>query len=147
MGEVTSITNGKLDTAFILQTAGMFENGDSINHWKDSVCCEMRGKEPNTNNGTCVSPNSFDSTKVGVKHSRMKRQSPVQKCSMPWVGCIDKLNQESSTTWGRKPRARKPWKSVKNWMCGKFNKDSTIEIDSTIYENGLYDVKMLYKTV
>ena len=30
VGEVTSITNGKLDTAFILQTAGMFENGDSI---------------------------------------------------------------------------------------------------------------------
>jgi len=44
---------------------------DFINHWKDSVCCDIRGKEPNTNNGTCVSPDSFDSTKVGVKHSRI----------------------------------------------------------------------------
>ena len=42
-----------------------------VEHWKDSVCCESRRKEPNTNNGTCVSPPPFDSTKIGVNHSKI----------------------------------------------------------------------------
>ena len=42
-----------------------------VDHWKDSVCCESRRKEPNTNNGTCVSPPPFDSTKIGVNHSKI----------------------------------------------------------------------------
>ncbi len=77
---------------------------DFINHWKDSVCCEMRGKEPNTNNGTCVSPDSFDSTKVGVKHSRI---TAFPGCSQVTAGeenhfCKEpesSSSESSSTEW------------------------------------------------
>ena len=42
-----------------------------VEHWKDSVCCKSRRKEPNSNNGTCISPLPFDSTKIGVNHSKI----------------------------------------------------------------------------
>lgn len=110
VGEVTSITNDKLDTAFILQTAGRCDvcnskwYDDFVRHWKDSVCCDIRGKEPNTNNGTCVSPDSFDSTKVGVKHSRI---TAFPGCSQVTAGeeshfCKEpesSSSESSSTEW------------------------------------------------
>lgn len=77
---------------------------DFVKHWKDSVCCEMREKEPNTNNGTCVSPDSFDSTKVGVKHSRI---TAFPGCSQVTAGeenhfCKEpesSSSESSSTEW------------------------------------------------
>ena len=44
---------------------------DYMNHWKDSVCCDERKREPNSNNGTCQKAGSMDSTKIGVKNSKI----------------------------------------------------------------------------
>jgi len=44
---------------------------DYMNHWKDSVCCDERKREPNSNNGACQKAGSMDSTKIGVKNSKI----------------------------------------------------------------------------
>lgn len=44
---------------------------DLIEEWKEDVCCEQRGMEPNTNNGSCERPRAMDSTKIGATHSKI----------------------------------------------------------------------------
>ena len=68
-----------------------------VDHWKDSVCCDIRGKEPNANNGTCISPSSFDSTKVGVKHSRITAFPGCSKASAGEENHFCKGTESSST--------------------------------------------------
>ena len=68
-----------------------------VDHWKDSVCCDIRGKEPNANNGTCISPSSFDSTKVGVKHSRITAFPGCSKASAGEGNHFCKGPESSST--------------------------------------------------
>ena len=68
-----------------------------VDHWKDSVCCDIRGKEPNANNGTCISPSSFDSTKVGVKHSRITAFPGCPKASAGEENHFCKGPESSST--------------------------------------------------
>lgn len=66
-----------------------------VEHWKDSVCCETRGKEPNTNNGTCISPPPFDSTKIGVKHSNI---TAFPGCSKADAGTNNNFCYRSSSS-------------------------------------------------
>lgn len=70
---------------------------DFVKHWKDSVCCDIRGKEPNANNGTCISPSSFDSTRVGVKHSRITAFPGCSKASAGEGNHFCKGPESSST--------------------------------------------------
>ena len=66
-----------------------------VEHWKDSVCCETRGKEPNTNNGTCISPPPFDSTKIGVNHSKI---TAFPGCSKADAGTNNNFCYRSSSS-------------------------------------------------
>ena len=66
-----------------------------VENWKDSVCCETRGKEPNTNNGTCISPPPFDSTKIGVKHSNI---TAFPGCSKADAGTNNNFCYRSSSS-------------------------------------------------
>ena len=68
-----------------------------INNWKESECCINRGKEPNSNNGICESPDPLDTTKIGVFYSQIKE---LPGCSEITAGEDDgfcKLPQSSSS--------------------------------------------------
>jgi len=56
---------------------------EAINGWKEEVCCEERGMEPNTNNGSCRDPSPPDSNKIGIGYSKI---TAFPGCSATPVG-------------------------------------------------------------
>ena len=68
-----------------------------IDQWKQSECCDKRGKEPNQGEGTCEPPPPIDSTTIGIFYSEITEFPGCSEFEVAEDDGFCKISQSSSS--------------------------------------------------